>query len=154
MRELGAGRRTVAPPPRGSPAPPRSSAASGGRADRGGRPRPRREGSREGRGRTLARPPADAPKASSPAGLGLRARPIGGGGGRKERDEASFLSLGGGGFRTRTPSEGRWLGDLVFHLPAGLIVTVRNRGGGGLRGGTWREEQEPELLAVVWLGKK
>jgi len=44
--------------------------------------------------------------------------------------------------------------ELVFHLPAGLIVTVRNRGGGGLRGGTWREEQEPKLLAMVWLGKK
>ena len=44
--------------------------------------------------------------------------------------------------------------ELVFHLPAGLIVTVRNRGGGGLRGGTWREEQEARLLAVVWLGKK
>ena len=44
--------------------------------------------------------------------------------------------------------------ELVFHLLTGLIVTVRNRGGGGLRGGTWREEKEPRLLAVVWLGKK
>lgn len=59
-------------------------------------------GSREGRGRALARPRT--PRFFV-GGERARARPIGGGGGRKERDEASFLSLGGG-FRTRTPSNG------------------------------------------------